>query len=91
LEKGDGKQIVVKPPSSVTTRAGDASQGAFIRNCRLSPWGSTNFVEIVREKEYSFSKYLPVPLLSLAGGDERGSRGLSLVQKGYLLWIKKEF
>jgi hypothetical protein len=23
--------------------------------------------------------------------DERGSRGLSLVQKGYLLWIKKEF
>jgi hypothetical protein len=53
--------------------------------------GLHNFVEIVREKEYSSSKSLPVPLLSLAGGDERGSRGLSLVQKGYLLWIKKEF
>jgi hypothetical protein len=53
--------------------------------------GLHNFVEIVREKEYSFSKCLLAPLLPMVGGYEKGSRGFSLAKKGYLLWIRKEF
>jgi hypothetical protein len=43
------------------------------------PVGLHNFVEIVTEKEYSFSKYLLARLLSTAGRGERGSRGFRLV------------
>jgi len=44
-----------------------------------------NFVEIVRGKEYSFSKCVFVPLLPLAGRTERGLRGSSLAPKGSFL------
>jgi hypothetical protein len=55
------------------------------------PTGFHNFVEIVREKEYSFSKCLLVLLPPIEGRYERGGRGSNLAQKGYLLWIKKKY
>jgi hypothetical protein len=55
------------------------------------PVGLHNFVEFVKEKEYSLCKRLFASLLSPAGGYETWRRGLDLAKKGLLLWIRKEF
>jgi hypothetical protein len=74
LEKGGGRQVVVKPAFCDDGSGSVASPGRLSGTTRLH-----NFVEIVREKEYSFSKYLLARLLSTAGRGERGSRGFRLV------------